>query len=243
VFIHGLADRSASFLLPAFLLSKQFRCIGYELPEGGGDGARIRRYSHADLVGDLGALLDSLKIDRAYLFGSSFGSTIALEALRGDPRRYPRALLQGGFARRPLLFGEHLLASALRFCPGRLRHLPLRRRGMYRHSKGPLAERTDLWEYFLDCAGEPRIQAVARRALLLAGLDLRATLGEVRQPVLLVCGDHDPLVGKMCEEELLQGLPSAERIEIPGCGHYPYFSHPEVLSEIVRTFLTPRTGQ
>jgi pimeloyl-ACP methyl ester carboxylesterase len=78
--------------------------------------------------------------------------------------------------------------------------------------------------------------------LLLAGLDLRANLNQVRQPVLLICGDFDPLVGKDCEEELLRGLPSAERIEIPGCGHYPYFSHPEVLTEIIRMFLSPRTG-
>ncbi len=238
VFIHGLADLSASFLLPMSILSRGFLCIGYELPDGRVDGANLRRYTHADLVADLLVLLDHLKIDKAYLFGSSFGSTIALAALHEHPARFPRALLQGGFARRPLRIGEWLLASCMRFVPGSLRHLPLRNRSMHRYHHGPLAERAELWEYFLQCAGTPRIGAVARRALLMQALDLRPILPEIRQPVLVICGDQDPLVGKPCEEELLQGLPSSQRIEIPGCGHYPYFSHPEVLAEIIRLFLT-----
>jgi len=153
VFIHGLSDRAASFLVPASLLTQQFRCIAYELPEGGADKAKLRLYSHADLVADTGALLDHLQIERAYLYGSSFGSTIALEALRQQPRRYPRAILQGGFARRPLHLLERLLASSLRFWPGRMRHLPLRRQLLCAHRIGPLTQRSDLWEHFMDCAG------------------------------------------------------------------------------------------
>ena len=42
-------------------LRRQFRCVGYELPEGGPDGARLSRYQHADLVSDLFALLDPLR--------------------------------------------------------------------------------------------------------------------------------------------------------------------------------------
>ena len=37
---------------------------------------------------------------------------------------------------------------------------------------------------------------MARRALLLHRVDLRPLLPAIRQPVLLVCGSHDPLVGK-----------------------------------------------
>ena len=59
------------------------------------------------------------------------------------------------------------------------------------------------------------------------------------QPVLLVCGDRDPLVGPARSEELLRGLPRAVRVELPECGHNPQFTHPGALAELVHRFLTP----
>jgi pimeloyl-ACP methyl ester carboxylesterase len=55
----------------------------------------------------------------------------------------------------------------------------------------------------------------------------------------LIVGEADPIVGKECERDLLAGLPHVARAEIEGCGHNPQFSHPEVLAEVVRRFLTP----
>src|SRR5436309_2539033 len=85
----------------------------------------------------------------------------------------------------------------------------------------------------------PIMSAVARRALLLHQTDLRPLLPRIRQPVLLACGDLDPLVNRGCEETLLRGLPQARRIELSACGHNPQFTHPEILAELVRHFLTP----
>src|SRR5262245_28401189 len=73
VFVHGLSDDATSFALTISLLSRHFRCIAYDLPGGVGDGARLGRYRHADLVADLFALLDHLGVRQGYLFGSSFG--------------------------------------------------------------------------------------------------------------------------------------------------------------------------
>ena len=57
--------------------------------------------------------------------------------------------------------------------------------------------------------------------------------------MLLICGDRDPLVGRCCEQDLLRGLPNVARAEIEECGHLPQFTHPEVLSEVIRRFLLP----
>ena len=99
-----------------------------------------------------------------------------------------------------------------------------------------------LWDYFLTRWGTPPIAAVARRALLLHQLDLRPSLPRIPQPVLLVCGDRDPLVNSTCEAELLTGLPHVDRIEISGCGHNPQFTHPEVFAEVLSRFLSPMPG-
>src|SRR5207244_9241683 len=96
-----------------------------------------------------------------------------------------------------------------------------------------------VWDYFMRLWGKVPIRALARRALWLHQTDLRPLLPEIRQPVLLVCGDADPLVGPTCEQELLRALPHVTRIELPDCGHLPQFTHPEILAEVVTRFLLP----
>jgi pimeloyl-ACP methyl ester carboxylesterase len=119
-----------------------------------------------------------------------------------------------------------------------MNHLPLFKT-LQRHTHfGPFAARPpEVWRFHLD--NNNPIAAVAAHALLVHATDLRPILGEIRQPVLLVCGDCDPLVSRRCEEALLEMLPNAGRVEIGGCGHFPYLTHPEALAEVVRRFLTP----
>jgi pimeloyl-ACP methyl ester carboxylesterase len=233
-------DDARSFVLLMAGLAGQFRCIAYDLPAGGGDGARLGRYTHADLVADALALLDHLDLRQSYVLGSSFGSTIALGAMRAQPKRLLRGVLQGGFARRRLAPAEVLLARAFRYWPGHVGRVPLRRTFLYRCHAAPFAGRPpELWDYFVTRSNAHRASAGAHRALLIHQIDLRATLSEIRQPVLLICGDNDPLVGPECEKELLNGLPNAGRVRLTGCGHNSLFTHPEVMAEVIRRFLTP----
>lgn len=240
VFVHGLCDDALSFLLPVALLSEHFRCVAYDLPTGEGDGARLARYRHADYLADLLALLDHLGLPRAYLVGSSFGSTIALAAMHAQPRRFPRATLQGGFARRPLAPAEAALAQLARYWRGPMRRLPFRAALMHLgHERTFAGQAPEVWDYFLQRTGAPPMAAVARRALLLHALDLRPLLAQIQQPILMVCGEQDRLVGRPHEEALLEGLPNATRVIVEGCGHLPYFSHPETLAGLLHQFFTP----
>lgn len=240
LFIHGLSDTSSSFVLPIARLSQRFRCIAYDLPTGQGDGACLARTTHASLVEDLFALLDHLNQRRSYVFGSSFGSTIALVGMHQRPDRLPRAILQGSFARRPLAPAELLLARMARYWPWPLRYLPFRKEVLIRADQGPFqAGPTSVWQYYLANSGATAMAAVATRALLMHRLDLRALLPEIRQPILMLCGDRDPAVGRACEDDLLHGLPNVGRVEFANCGHFPYFTHPAALAEMVGRFLTP----
>jgi pimeloyl-ACP methyl ester carboxylesterase len=240
LFVHGMSDISRSFLLPIARLSAHFRCIAYDLPFGRGDGARLSRYRHADLVADLWALLDHLGIERSYLLGSSLGSTIALAALHERPGRLPRAILQGGLAHHPLRLRQRLLARVMRFCPGPTRRLPGRERLMRSINHESFARQPEeVWRFYVECSGAPSIASFAYQALMLHQIDLRPLLPQIRQPVLLVCGEHDRLVGPAHQEELLHGLGNAGRAVLLGCGHVPSYTHPEIFAEVVRQFLTP----
>jgi pimeloyl-ACP methyl ester carboxylesterase len=243
IFVHGLADVPASFVMPMAILSRHFHCVAYSLPDGCDDGANLRQYAHHHLVSDLLALLDHLGIHEASLFGSSFGSTVTLAAMHAAPRRIGRAILQGGFARRPLRFGERVLTRLARYWPGPMRRMPLRAAMLLHKQRAPLARQPrEVREHLVQCTGTPSIRAVMRRALMMDALDLRSILPKIEHPVLVVCGEKDPIVGKECEAELLHGLPRARRVGIPGCAHFPYYSHPETLAGIVQRFLSGHRG-
>jgi pimeloyl-ACP methyl ester carboxylesterase len=221
-------------------LQEHVTCIGYELPTGCGDGASMTGYHVHGLRDDLYALLDHLYIERAYLLGFSFGSMIALAALAGQPRRFGRALLVGGFARRSLAWTEVLLAHWVRYCPGHIRDLPgfaalVRRDSVDQFAARPPGE----LEHFVAGECAPLLRTFAARALLMHHTDLRPMLSQISQPVLLVHGDCDPLVSRAHEDELKQALPNAALATIKNCGHYPQLTHPDVFNEVVRQFLIP----
>jgi pimeloyl-ACP methyl ester carboxylesterase len=238
VFIHGLSDRAQSFVPVMEPLRRHFTCVGYELPAGGADGARLGAYRHRHLVDDLFALLDHLGFRQCYLFGSSFGSTVALAALHAKPGRFPRAVLQGGFAYRPLARWESVLCRFARYWPGPMSTLPLRDKLNYPGEQRPFERCPELWDFLQANSGVQPKAAVARRALMILDIDLRPLLPEIRQPVLMICGDSDPIVPPACEAPLLEGLPHVERVEFPDCGHYPQYTHAPLVAELVRRFLT-----
>jgi pimeloyl-ACP methyl ester carboxylesterase len=240
LFVPGVAASGRWYVLTIARLASHFRCIAYDLPIGRGDRARLGRYVHANLVADMFALLDHLAIAQTYVFGSSFGSAICLGAMHARPERVPRAILQGGFAWRPLAPAERILARVACYWPGTMRLVPFRMKAMRLVHYEPFAAcLPEIWQYFLDSTGSIPIAALARHLLLLHATDLRPILPAIRQPVLMVCGDRDPLVWPAHEGILLNGLPNVSRLELGNCGHFPFLTHAEVLAEIVRQFLTP----
>jgi pimeloyl-ACP methyl ester carboxylesterase len=235
VFIPGLCSDGLTFVSVMALLREHFHCIGYDLPADGPP------YGHDDLVADLLALLDHLEIRRCNLLGFSFGSTIALGALSRQPQRFARAVLQGGFARRPLAPAEVFACSWGRYLPGTMGRLPIWPRLTRRLHAGPFASRAEAdWRYFVEAQGRTPVRAFSQRALIMHQLDLRARLAGIACPVLLVSGERDPLVARCYQEELRAALPCASSAEIEGCGHHAHLSHPEVLAEALEHFLMAR---
>jgi pimeloyl-ACP methyl ester carboxylesterase len=161
-FLHGMADRSLSFAPLIALLADEFRCLAYDLPAGKEDEARLSRYTHSDLTQDLFALLDHLKLRQSYVFGSSFGSTIALAAAHAQPDRIPRLALHKGFAHQKLATTEVLSAALSRFLRIPLRKLPGREAVMLRLLPDGLSSRApELWDFLVRNTGEIPLSAVA----------------------------------------------------------------------------------
>src|SRR5262245_36521955 len=122
--VPGLGTDAQSFAVLCHHLRNDFRCLAYDLPVGQADGASLDQYDLAALVSDVFALLDDLKLEQSYVLGFSFGSTIALAALRDRPDRLPRGVLVGGFAQRTLAPAERLLARLARHWQAPLGRVP-----------------------------------------------------------------------------------------------------------------------
>lgn len=239
VFVHGLADLPRSFcMVMAGLVDRGFRVVGYHLANGLDDDCRYGAYRHEHHADDLVTLLDHLHVPAADVVGSSFGSTVTLRALHRHPARFRRAVLQGGFARRPLDRVERGLSRLARYWPGRIKAMPFRERVMNRLDGSQFVGcPPELYQFLLACSGETPIRAAARRALILDQLDLRPLLPAIPHPVLMIGGDRDALVPLACEMEVERGLPDVRRVEFSPCGHYPQYTMPAAMADEIERWV------
>ncbi len=175
VLLPGLASTYRGYVPTLRRLARRYQTIQLDYPgEHPDDGASLPRISHDDLVDDLFGLLDQLGRTQVRLFGLSFGSTIALKALRADGNRFPKAVLQGGFARRKLMPAERIALAMGRKLSGNASRLPFHRRGLARNNKSTFPSRwPELWDLYVVENGLTPIASLTHRLDLLDRLDLR----------------------------------------------------------------------
>jgi pimeloyl-ACP methyl ester carboxylesterase len=73
---------------------------------------------------------------------------------------------------------------------------------------------------------------------------VRAELGRIRCPVLLVWGDRDAVFGRAEQEALRDGIPGASLLVYEGTGHTPHWEEPERFARDLAAFVarTPRAS-
>lgn len=241
ILVPGIASTYRVYALTLNTLATRFRTVLYDYPgERPGDGARLGRIGHEHMVDDLFGLIDHLNLGRVFPVGLSFGSTVTLRALHREPRRFPRAVVQGAFARRSFTTAERLALTLGRRIPGPSARLPLRRTVLAYNSKGEFPSLiADRWPYYVEQNGLTPIAAMAHRVDLLTRLDLRPILPEIRSEVLLLQGNEDRIVPRRFFDELKAALPRAEAVIMPQVGHQPHFTHAEALAQAIGDWLLP----
>jgi pimeloyl-[acyl-carrier protein] methyl ester esterase len=112
------------------------------------------------------------------------------------------------------------------------RFLSLQVRGS-EHARGTLARMREA----LFAHGEPSPATLADALAVLRRTDLRAEIGSITQPTLVIGGDRDTLVLPGAAAWLADHLPHATHANISGAGHAPFLSHPEAFAAAVEDFL------
>jgi pimeloyl-ACP methyl ester carboxylesterase len=213
VFIHGLVmDNLSSFYFTlANPIAEHAEVVLYDLRGHGMSERPAGHYAVADLVADLGALLDALAIDRPVtLVGNSFGGLVALTFAAKYPERVARLALIDAHD------GTDGWASQMSATLGL--------RGEARDAK--IAESFQAW---LGRHSERKRTRLARSAeALVDGTslieDLRAsppltadTLARITCPTLAIYGERSDVRAR--GEELARTLPACTLHLQPGCSH------------------------
>jgi 3-oxoadipate enol-lactonase len=217
------------------LLARDFRVISYQL-RGEDDCFALRRqFGLPDLVEDLRELLDFFHLETPHIGGVSFGGMLALSLAAHYPARVDSLVVQGVGA----VFHPGMLVQLLRHV---LCQFPLPADSPFvnqffnlffggRMKQGPLLSFVTRQCWTTDQG------VMAHRFGLVEPFDLRRELARIRARTLVLNGDRDLLVSKPSLQALEQGLHSVRRVDLPGCGHLAFVTHPEWVADEIAAFL------
>jgi pimeloyl-[acyl-carrier protein] methyl ester esterase len=86
-------------------------------------------------------------------------------------------------------------------------------------------------------AREPNPAALRGGLQLLQHCDLRAQVGDIHCPTLIINGERDRLVSPHTGTALSQAMPHARNVVIKGAGHAPFLSHADTFIQLIERFI------
>ena len=245
VLLHGWAMHSGVWGPVASRLAPHHRVHAVDLP-GHGYSAPASAFTIARVVASLEAAF-SAEPSPLDIVGWSLGGQIALAWALANPQRVSRLALVATTPRFVAGDGwDHAISHetlqrfgdelAIAWKPTVLRFLTLQLRGS-EHGRAALAALRG--EIF--ARGEPSRRTLSEAFAALATTDLRAEVGRVLHPTLVIAGDRDTLVPAAAAEWLASAMANGRFVSIDGAAHVPFLSHPDEFVRALRGFLSAGT--
>jgi pimeloyl-ACP methyl ester carboxylesterase len=248
VLLHGFTGFRDDFRDHVPALTALGRTIVYD-HRGHGDSTKTgdaTTYDFAQLVADSHQLLDALGATPCDLLGHSMGGMIALRLALAHPHQVASLVLMDTAARAPDRMPRAPLAAAgaIARSDGMATLAALLRGRAAEDPERPEAERRlehELGEAFWErrrrrlMATDP--EAFAALALELVDQDpLTDRLHDIACPTLVMVGEQD--VGFLApSQEMVERMPAAKLVSIPGAAHSPQLENPPAWIAAVREHL------
>ena len=172
--------------------------------------------SIAELADALNEWIEAEGLGEAHLVGNSFGCRILAQFAARHARRVDRLVLQG-----PTV--DPAVRTLWRQVWRIIRHSVREHPGLGRIMITDYAR-----------AGVPRVVGTIRMALQDC---IETKLPYIAAPVLVVRGDHDPLVPQRWAERVCRLLPRGELAVMPGAAHSINYTAPDALIAVMKPFL------
>jgi pimeloyl-ACP methyl ester carboxylesterase len=196
-------------------------------------------YSVADMAADGASLLDALSIDRAYVLGHSMGGFIALNLTVDHPHLVERLILVSTTAAtgaalgrpEPKLDRDNWIADPVE-----------RTRRQLQSAAGPgyFDAHPEQLEAVSELMRNNRLSfdgMVRRIHATYSSHDVRARLGSIAAPTLIIHGDADRSIPLESGRALADGIPNARLIVFEGVGHFPQLERTDDFHRAVIDFL------
>jgi pimeloyl-ACP methyl ester carboxylesterase len=220
-----------------------------------------RRLSVENHVGDVLALLDAERVERAVLVGWSMGVQVSLDVAATYPERVAGLVLINGTYGHTLSTGFQPFFS-VPFLPKRLhaflewlqanpsmadrlakltRFAELPTYLMLLLTAGARArELVPLLSRYLDDVLGPSFRNFLRLFQELDAHSVYHLLPEIEAPALVISGQLDPLTPAFQSREMARRLPHAEHVALFRSSHFSLVERPEVVVPAIRRFLDER---
>jgi pimeloyl-ACP methyl ester carboxylesterase len=233
VLIPGLAGGIDLVTPLAQVLSQHFRVIAYQLRGEEDCFALRRRFGMGDLVEDLAEFIEWMGLERPDVMGLSFGGVIGLEYAARFPQRMRSLSVQG--------VGARLEKSLVKFVAGLvLKDYPLPTNCEFVNQffqmlfgRGPQPK--NLMEFVTKHCWQTDQSVMTHRFHLVRRIDLRPSLQNIRNPVLVMSGQRDVFISNHSLLELCEGIDEVEFVRLKTGGHLAFLADPErVVDEVVR---------
>lgn len=244
VMLHGWGMHSGLWLPFLPRLVERYRVHRLDLPGHGHSDALEAPASLAGFAEAVeSAIADAAVTGPLIVVGWSLGGQVALEWARLHPEHVGAMVLISttpSFVQRPgwphamaeatlRQFGDELRVA---YRPTLQRFVTLQVHGS-EHARSALSVlRSELF-----ARGEPSPHDLSESLELVARTDLRAEIGAISQPALVIAGDSDALTPVAAARWLAAALPCATLEIVPGAAHAPFLSHPERVAAAIDAFV------
>ncbi len=242
VLSNGIMMSTASWFFQTMALSKHFRVLLYDCRGMWQSDHPDGPYSmemHAD---DLAGLLDALEIEKAHIAGISYGSEISLMFALRHPEKTKSLVVIDGVSEVPLLLklqsypwkiaGERndaeLLFNTSVFLNFGEEYLN-RNEALLPASKANFAK--------LDLSSFVKLMDA------FTSYNITDQLGQISCPTLIVVGEEDPIKGRKMAQMMVDRIPQAEYVVVPGAGHALCLDKPGPLNTLLMGFALKHSGQ
>jgi 3-oxoadipate enol-lactonase len=214
----------------AAALAVDSRVLRYDMRGHGRSPVPEPPYTLADLGADLIALIDRHGIERASLCGVSLGGMVSMWVAAHAPERVERLVLCSTSA---LMGPPEAWAE---------RAALVRRSGMEAVADTVVAR----WFTPAFAATDPDVVAAVRADLaatppegyaacceVVGAMDLRADLGSIRAPTLVIGAEHDPSTPPEHARAIAAGIPGARLVVLPRGAHLVNLETPEAVTALI----------
>ncbi|WP_457610717.1 alpha/beta fold hydrolase [Lutibacter sp.] len=228
LFIHGMGGAYNLWWQQIIKFEKSYKVISYTLPE---DINSLQKTSEGILK-----ILETEKIDKFYVVGTSMGGYIAQYLVSTIPDRIEKVVFGNTFPPNNLIAKENKTKSKLLpFLP----EIVISKLGEKTLDKKiiPAAKNSKLLKAFLVSLPFSKKQFINRYNIVIDKFTMSPTKYNIKRiPKLIIESDNDPLIQPQLQQQLKKLYKNASVYTFHNEGHFPYINAPKEYNEILWQF-------